>query len=153
MIHSVWFFTYVTKITGSWEKNANELKIFIDKTNIPWLFLKVLSQLKSCFLTTFSQRWKNPGTTVGSQEKKIRKIYNLIWNNLKICHDVLAATKVFLRSLTTCNCVSTDLEFYLAIDCALAQNPPSAHDVLNIFASRSRRNKNARWLRAQGVLY
>lgn len=78
--------------------------------------------------------------------KKIRKIYNLIWNNLKICHDVLAATKVFLRSLTTCNCVSTDLEFYLAIDCALTQNPPSAHDVLNIFASRSQRNKNARWL-------
>lgn len=52
----------------------------------------------------------------------------------------------FYGAPAACNCFPT--EFYLAIDCTLAEYPPSAYGVLRVFASRS-----VRWRRAQDVLY
>lgn len=76
-----------------------------------------------CVLSACSQSCKSHGIAVGSYNKNfIWKFY--MWKR----HGVLTATELSDRALTACNCDST--EFFLVIDCALAEYSPNVHYML-----------------------
>lgn len=88
----------------------------------------------SCFPTAC----KILGIAVGSQEM-FRKKCTILFE-LFTSEDVMGSLRRprrFYGAPAACNGVSTEL--YLAIDCAFAEYPPSAHDMLRIFTSRPQR--------------